>query len=196
MRKTQVLIPLIIVPLVFNGCCEDEGVCDTVDKADLTFSAINTIINPEGTSSLFNTFADIVNVAGEACETTTAQEHTDRVPIYLVNEENGIETLTELAFALANGPSVGAGDEYEIETLIEVTADGIFEVETEIDIDNDVDERDETNNVTGSPVTVGRIRNANTNSFRFEVSGTGVKPMNIEEYRKHIKTFRVTTRLK
>ena len=153
--KKLFLFLTIVLYLPLSSCSLFEDLCEGGEKADLLFSVMSMVekIIPLGGS--FSITSTVANVLGTACDITASSGvHNNKYIALFTNDPNtGFQKVNfkdpsgnEVEDANANTPSIEGGGEQAINLNFTMNTPGTYMIMGTSDSEDNVDERDETNN--------------------------------------------------
>lgn len=174
MKTIRTSICIFFASFLCNSCC-NEDVCKTIDKADLIVDAITAVlVEADPTYSRYgvvshtlNTIADITCSDRECEGAETAQSHHYQSNIYYsqTGDDNWGSPVSDTSYAV---DPLAACSSHQIDEVLRFLVDGYYLIEGIIDIFNEVDERNESNN--GSFGNPGKKSSDNTNQLIIHVN--------------------------
>lgn len=173
-NKVLFLASFILV-LPISSC----GTCDAIDLADLIVGEVEQRSEAE----VFTIIHKVLNsIAGVACPdgVEMADSHNDEVPIEFSDNNDFTSNSTQVAMRTLRAEPIEADESYEITSEIVFEVDGFYRIIANLDVDNEVEERNENNNTQIDAITGGRVRTASKNYTIIEVRNTGNKDPKID----------------
>lgn len=157
MKRFITSIQFLFLFIFFSSTsCPPERCEDAFELADLVLNSVEQIRMEEDDKVFYTILHDVLNtIEGIICDNAVdeAGTHKNKLPVVYSPDgnfdDNGqvvqVQTTT-ITQALAGGSS------YRVESMVEFEVDGFYEIQGEIDSENDVQERDETNNTFETPL--------------------------------------------
>ncbi|MCB9294497.1 MAG: hypothetical protein H6559_15445 [Lewinellaceae bacterium] len=149
MKRGATLLILAFMPLFISTSCEDDAkLCDILEKADLTcdigLSTASIILGES--MNIINQVTNLIfgGVNALADCTKTAEASDSDVNVLYRESPDAAWEITKNFDLLIKSLIAGGLDEQAVELLLNKPGQYVFE--TNADVEDDVDERDENNN--------------------------------------------------
>jgi len=151
---------------------------DAFEAADLIVSGVEQNRSEESDSTIvFNIIHTVLNSVDDlVCDDAsveTAPEHENKLPLIYSPDGNFESNSNEVGSKTVKANSLIADSTYKMQSDIVFEVDGFYNLISELDINENVTERNTKNNKLTTPVGVGKSNQPNSNII--EVRNTGRK---------------------
>jgi hypothetical protein len=176
------IILLTVLPFSFTACGSDD--CDDITKgaklADLVLDIFESVFNDDNPDDQFYEVSHTIinSTSAVLCpgEVDQAGSHIDMLPLLFSETADFSNPQVVEEKEVQQSNVTDAGQSYVINSKIVFDVDGFYSVNSQLDTENDVDERDENNNESMDAIrdtSGGRSTMTFTPQNIISVKGTG-----------------------